>query len=262
MEITEVYELDVNETLDDVATRYGMSREDLLFANQHIENPNEVWIGETLNIPALPIPAADALAAVSALAAGTYDGIHPAPGTISTNRAALIFPPLTNSPGNRSAAIYNQIINQFAVGHNPRYLPSGGATYCNIFLWDVTRAMGAEMPHWIKSNGDIALPFSAGAHELTINAGVVWLQNYGVPQHGWQLTDKAGAQNAANAGKPAVVVWKNPTGGHGHTAIVRPGVIDPNTGPTTAQAGARNFNEGHLTNGFGTITGYKFYIHA
>jgi len=50
----------------------------------------------------------------------------------------------------------------------------------------------------------------------------------------------------------AVALWKNPTHGHGHTAIVRPGTLTAR-GPATAQAGSTNFNDGHLTDGFGNL---------
>ena len=72
----------------------------------------------------------------------------PQPGTTGTNRAVPTTPPVQSDASNRSVAIYNNVINQFAVGVNPRYQPSTNATYCNIFAWDVTRAMNAEIPHW------------------------------------------------------------------------------------------------------------------
>lgn len=41
--------------------------------------------------------------------------------------------------------------------------------------------------------------------------------------------------------------------GHGHVAVVRPGSVNAG-GPAIAQAGRHNFNEGHVTNGFGQLT--------
>jgi hypothetical protein len=84
---------------------------------------------------------------------------------------------------------------------------------------------------------------------------------YGVARHGFALATAPQAQDAANRGEVAVVMWKNPTSGHhGHTAIVRPGTIT-NRGPATAQAGSTNFNHGHMKDGFGSITGFKYVIH-
>ena len=58
----------------------------------------------------------------------------------------------------QASLLYNNVINQFAVQYNPRY----GEVYvdgvlkktnCNIFVWDVTSAMGALIPHWVDANG-------------------------------------------------------------------------------------------------------------
>jgi hypothetical protein len=157
--------------------------------------------------------------------------------------------------------MYSQLINQFAVGDNPRFLAGAGKTYCNIFVWDVTRAMGAEIPHWIDAAGSIAAPGAPDSFEININAGVTWMKNHGVSGHGWESATPEQAQAAANQGKIAVVMWKNETGGHGHTAIVRPGTLDSN-GPATAQAGRHNFNLGHVRLGFGGNGPLKFYVHA
>ena len=78
------------------------------------------------------------------------------------------------------------------------------------------------------------------------------MRRFGTTQEGWQACSDQDAQTHANAGRPAAAMWKNPTGGHGHTAIVRPGTLSAD-GPTTAQAGAVNFNVGHAANGFGSI---------
>ena len=242
MPVAQTYQLKPGDTLSAVAKKYDLTLELLLTANQQITNPDAVQVGQLIKIPT-KTPLA---------AGGTYDGITPAAGTISTNRAGLIFPPLTNAAESRNADDYEQLINQFAVGYNPRYLPGGGNTYCNIFVWDVTRAMDCPIPHWITKDGAIAEPFAATAYEININGGVNWMQAYGVPDHGWKKLDAATAQEYANAGKAAAALWQNPTGGHGHTAIVRPGALTAK-GPATAQAGSINFNSGHLQDGFGNL---------
>ena len=255
MSLAKTYALQPGDTAERVAHKHKLTLQELLAENQQVSNPAALMIGQVLNIPTKPRAAATAaalLAGPQLRAAGQYDGIHPAPGTISTHRASLIFPPLVNTAASRSAAVLEQVINQFAVGHNPRFLPGGGFTYCNIFVWDVTRALDCPIPHWITAAGAIAAPFAPGAFEININGGYDWMAKYGVAAHGWRRIDAATAQQYANAGKIAVALWKNPSGGHGHTAMVRPGTLTAR-GPATAQAGSTNFNEGHLADGFGSL---------
>ncbi|GAB3776617.1 WXG100 family type VII secretion target [Spirosoma horti] len=256
-QISSVHIVLAGETLSQIAKKHKVSLDDLLEANQQIQNPNLIKIGQPINIPSLVAQANTQSPAGPPI---LFDGIHPAPGTTVANQAKYSTPPLTNTELNRAPASYDQVINQFAVGNNPRHLKFQGNTFCNIFLWDVTRAMGAEIPHWVSAKDEIAIPFSEGAREITINAGVDWLQKHG-PSHGWQLTTDKGAQDNANLGKPAVVVWKNPIiGGHGHTAVIRPGSLTVK-GPIIAQAGGINFNMGHLKDGFGTKSSVKYYRH-
>jgi LysM domain len=255
--ISGTHEVQAGETLSGIASQFNISLQELLAANPQISNPNLIMIGAIINIPSTEPAPPPSPAPGNAVA---FDGEHPAPGTISTNRAALIFPPITNTPGNRQRNIYDQIINQFAVAHNPRYISTGGDTFCNIFSWDVTRAMGLEVqiPHWINASGEIRNPFTAGANEVNVNGTVSWIEHFG-PAHGWTPTNAQGAQDAANEGRPAVAMRRNPAG-HGHIAIVRPGSIN-SRGPATAQAGRHNFNMGHLRDGFGDLPNIKFFMH-
>lgn len=256
MSLSKIYTFQPGDTVEKVAHRYKLTLEQLLMANQQVDNTHALLIGQPLNIPTPAAAATTAALLASSRLEATgvvhYDGIHPAPGTISTNRASLIFPPLTNTAVNRSAAALEQVINQLAVGYNPRYLPGGGFTYCNIFVWDVTRALDCPIPHWITAAGVITEPAAPGAFEININGGCDWMANYGVASHNWSKIDATAAQQYANQGKVAVALWKNPTHGHGHTAIVRPGTLTAR-GPATAQAGSTNFNDGHLTDGFGNL---------
>lgn len=256
MSLAKTYVLQPGDTIERVAHKHKLTLEELLADNQQVFDATHLLVGQILNIPTRPT----ADATVARMQAGPqlgavgvhYDGIHPAPGTISTNRASLIYPPLVNAATNRSAAVLEQVISQFAVGHNPRFLPGGGYTYCNIFVWDVTRALACPVPHWITASGAIAAPFASGAYEVNINGGCDWMAKYGIRDHGWRRIDAATAQQYANAGQVAVALWKNPSGGHGHTAMVRPGALTAR-GPATAQAGSTNFNDGHLADGFGNL---------
>ncbi len=185
-----------------------------------------------------------------------YDGTRPAPGTTNTNAARPIDAPLKGDPNHRTAETYNNVINQFAVAHNPRYAirdSSGDGikdTFCNIFVWDVTRAMGAEIPHWVdRRTGQPTTVYNySQSRELDANATMDWLRQHGA-QHGWRRVSAEEAQRLANEGHPTMVGWKNPSG-IGHVAIVRPGNINER-GPAIAQAGSTNVNYAHVRDTFG-----------
>ncbi len=190
-------------------------------------------------------------------------GNKPATGTTTTNAAKPVNAPLHGAPGQRDAATYDQVIDQFGVETNPRYTPrdSDGNgtrdTFCNIFMWDVTSAMGAEIPHWVDAQNNPAKP-GHGNRELNANAAVGWLSSYG-SKHGWREVSQDTAQAQANKGHPTVVVWKN-TGGIGHVAVVRPGQVT-DKGATIAQAGASNYNVTHVRSTFPKSATLKFWTH-
>ncbi len=153
--------------------------------------------------------------------------------------------PQQNSQGQRSAATYSDVIDQFDVANNPRYAQRDGNTYCNIFAWDVTRAMGAEIPHYWQGR------------ELDANGVADWLRDEG-NNYGWHAVSEEEAQDMANQGKPVVVSWKN-DGGIGHIGVVRPGEINEN-GPALAQAGSTNTNNAHVRDTFGSVDAI-YYAH-
>jgi hypothetical protein len=157
--------------------------------------------------------------------------------------------PVKSTSADRRAELYETVIDQFAVEKNPRYLRNQQGreeTYCNIFVWDVTRAMGAEIPHWVDQNSD-PLRFGEGV-ELEVNEVILWLQTRGQTL-GWVIVPPERAQELANQGYPVVATWLNP-GGIGHIAVVRPGQYSSSLGPAIAQAGRTNFNRGTVAEGF------------
>ena len=98
------------------------------------------------------------------------DGTVPASGTTVKNQASHTTPPIQSNETNRSVALYNNVINQFAVQYNPRYTQvyvngTLTKTYCNIFVWDVT-ALCAPIPHWVDAKGLPAADYQVGAHEI------------------------------------------------------------------------------------------------
>jgi hypothetical protein len=168
-------------------------------------------------------------------------------------------------PEDWQTATYNKIIDQFQVATENRYLPKNNLTYCNIFVWDVTSAMGREIPHWV--NKDSGEPVAYGSsqfnqlykqgkvQELNANMTFEWLAKHG-GQYGWKQVTGEEAQAAANQGIPAVAVWKNPNASaSGHIAVVRPFDAGKPTGKNgiyIAQAGASNFAYNDIGMGFGS----------
>src|SRR6185436_7817031 len=116
-QLADTYEVKPGDTLSKIAAAFGMGLEALLAANKQITNRDLINIGQKINIPgtsAAPVTTAEPTTA-EPTHGQQYDGRHPAPGTTSTSRAHYSHPPLTNSPGQRDAAVYSQLINQFAV---------------------------------------------------------------------------------------------------------------------------------------------------
>ena len=160
--------------------------------------------------------------------------------------------PVTNPHGKRSPHVLRAVVAQFDVLHNPRYRRTSSATWCNIFSWDVTRALCAEIPHWII---DPTLP--AGRRELTANGTLDWLELIG-PDAGWREFDARDAAEAGKDGHPTVAIWRNPTGRSGHIAVLLPGHGDE---IRIAQAGARNLYDAPLRDGFGAVQPIRFFSH-
>lgn len=172
-----------------------------------------------------------------------------------------VTPVIASGPMDRSAGLLERVIRQFRFGVNPRYAVGQqglGETYCNIAVWDVTRALGCELPHWVDSQGDPTGP--GRGSELDANALILWVRNRG-PGRGWRkLQTAAEALERANKGYPTVALWLNP-GGIGHVAMVRPGTMHPTKGVPIAQAGAVNGDDLYLVDGFGNRGPIEFWTH-
>jgi hypothetical protein len=157
-------------------------------------------------------------------------------------------PAITNDVGSRSPQAYRAVINQFNVETAERYRPfRNGSTYCNIFVWDVTSAMGAEIPHYTDPiTGEPRFyPDIRGARSMGAIATCEWLERHG-PTYGWQEVDAETAQRHANQGKPAITS----AGSLGHVQIICPsrdGGFDPIRGVTIAQAGRIVTNYTHIS---------------
>jgi len=181
------------------------------------------------------------------------------------NVAAPVLAPITSEPGERSPQSYDQVIDQFHVDDNHRYrqrdFNGDGTTdtFCNIYVSDVTRAMGAEVPHWVLADGSPTQGYPGD--ELTANATAQWLEEHG-PTYGWREVSPEEAQDLANGGRPVVAAY-DAKGATGHVAMVRPGKYDNATGPAISQAGAENLQRTTARDGFGAnrLSSIRYYAH-
>lgn len=193
----------------------------------------------------------------------------------STNEALTPFsaskpanPTITSQEGARSPELYRSVIDQFQVETNPRYAVNkkgNNDTYCNIFLWDVTSAMGAEIPHYVDPVTLEARSYTdKGAKELNANGIYDWLGKKGA-DYGWVQVTPEQAQQYANQGFPVVTAWKNPQG-HGHVQVVCPsndGRYDPSRGVTIAQAGRTLTSYKPITDVYNeSLKNVVYYAHA
>ncbi len=206
----------------------------------------------------------------------TASAAYGAPATTGTNEAMTpvaaskpCTPAITSVPGRRSAALYRQVIDQFDVENNKRYevnKKGRGDTYCNIFMWDVTSAMGAEIPHYIdaETGAPRTYPDVQGARQMSANSIYNWLHQHG-GQYGWVEVTPEQAQALANAGSPVVTAWKN-TSGHGHVQVVCPskdGVYDEKRGVTVAQAGRKLSSYTPITSIYNkSLSKVSYFAHA
>lgn len=157
--------------------------------------------------------------------------------------------PLQNRPGERSPSALRRVLEQFEVRTNPRYAPTATSTYCNIYVWDCTRALYAEIPHWVED---------PKRRELNVNATMKWLEEHG-KAHGWHEVDETVAVAHADIGGPAVAIWRNPNPRRsGHIAMLLP---SRGRGVRIAQAGRRNLFDVTLPMGFGRVEPIRFFAH-
>jgi len=140
-----------------------------------------------------------------------------------------------------------QVITQWGVETNLRYASNRNSVKDYVFVWDVSRAMNAEIPHW--SNPTDGSPIEVGkGKENNANGLCDWLVQWGT-RFGWCPCSLAEACLSAQAGKCAVASWRDPRGGPGHVAVFTPTTL----GPRIAQAGTRNFVDLPLALGFGQL---------
>lgn len=184
----------------------------------------------------------------------------PVPETSETGEAVLPLewwkpttPAVVNTQTDRNAFNYRAVIDQFNVENAKRYEPfREGHTYCNVYVWDVTRAMGAEIPYYADpaDGSPMQYPDIKGANYQGAKAMDNWLKTRG-ENFGWRQVTAEEAQMYANQGRPTVASGGNT----GHISMVCPsqdGSFDPVRGVTVAQAGRIVTNYTHISGIWGS----------
>lgn len=234
----QIYEVVKGDTLWAIAKRYGTTVDALVEAN-NIPNRDLIYPGQEIIIPG------DA--------------------TVQQPTVKDPAPPSNIGDAPRTSQDLANRINSYNVESNPRYVkgrdgnPNTNDTYCNLFVHDVAKGMGAEIPLYVTDGqGTITKWLGATYMKDWLDGKLSVPGSYSQgPESGWMKVDHATAAAAANEGHVAVAA------GHGHMAMVRPGTpAGAGKGDVMiAQAGARNFNNGSLSNGWGQWTNEaEFYI--
>ena len=130
--------------------------------------------------------------------------------------------PRHNAESERSPQALVASIAQFHVEVAKRYKPErdkdgdNPRTFCNVFVSDVTRALNAEIPHWVDGAGE---PSEVGhGFEQTANRINTWLWQHG-QRFGWHDCTAEQARTVAAKGHPVVASWAN-FHGPGHVVVV------------------------------------------
>lgn len=109
-----------------------------------------------------------------------------------------------------------------------RYLPAGGATYCNVYAADFCALAGVYLPRvwWTNPKQDVvpeAVVYGVNVREMRANDLFDWFHQWGA-RFGWREELRAaGLQKCADDGGVGVIVAKNKkASASGHISIVVP----------------------------------------
>jgi hypothetical protein len=179
-----------------------------------------------------------------------FSGETPAAGLDAQDTWKAVQPPVQSREGRRSGRLYQLVIDQFAVGANPRYERSGAGPLGqrgHVFAWDVGRAMNVEIPYF------------QGMRELSVAHVIDWLRNE-APLKGWRRTrDDDEALAAANQGQLVLAVPRDLR--VRQIAVVRPGELGADGKPQLAAAGATRGNRLTVVEALGVVQA-EYYLHA
>jgi hypothetical protein len=208
---------------------------------------NRASYDQLLGVPPSPSADDDDDDDESTVISKQFDGSKPAPELTSKDIWRALNPPMQSREGKRSCDAYEQVINQFAVGSNPRYEPDApDKPRAHIFVWDVTKAMNAEIPHFV------------GPKEMSLGQTVDWVRMEG-PMRGWRKVSLIEALEQAQQGFPVVAVPKDPR--TKMIAMVRPAPPGPNGQPRFATAGKARANDLGLLEALGVFAA-EYFAHA
>jgi hypothetical protein len=187
--------------------------------------------------------------------------------------------PLPGDTSYHSAELYLKVIKQFQVHTNPRYdarpkfnrkgqqIGNRNATFCTLFVADVTMAMGTPIPYGFRRGSKRTKNTEYGEPRKKIDSGwdyfdtdpslyedpqsseeygaeymIAWCASPTGKKYGWVRVDAAEAQKQADLGFTTVAGGP----GMGHIAMIRPSLVDangvkqpfdPKKGPAVAEAG-------------------------
>ena len=179
----------------------------------------------------------------------------------STQRYKDVTPHFINT-GLRNAQNYNKIIDQFNVETNKRYKISGKSTWCNIYAWDVMRAMNVPFSHWVYKGTPLTFNEARklkGVDECNVSKHLSWLNTYGT-KYNWRKISASEAQKRANKGYPTLVLDSKGT----HIAVVRPETSTwkyKSNNPIISQAGKYNVKYGYAKKYFGSDKTLVYWTH-
>lgn len=126
-----------------------------------------------------------------------YDGVTAPSQLTGRDVWKAVQAPVQSREGRRSVEVYEQVIKQFAVATNPRYDPDApGKPRGHIFVWDISRAMNCEIPHFV------------GAKELSLAQTCDWLRHEG-PMRGWRKIEEEQTFEGANEGYLVIAIPKD-----------------------------------------------------
>jgi hypothetical protein len=183
--------------------------------------------------------------------------------------------PSTHSSG-RAAGIL-RVIDWLDVGkpQHKRWQPGGGATFCNIYVYDTCRLAGGYLPRvwWtptalqmLNAGQPVAVKYGETVTELAANYIFEWLKQHG-PEFGWKrLFSPDDLQTDVNAGRLGIIcAQRTNMNSPGHIQMVAPEhgnrkakrVGAKVTQPLQSNAGSTNFTYGHLGSNWWQGTSFK-----
>lgn len=116
--------------------------------------------------------------------------------------------PAQSRAGKRSKDLLLNVVNQFGMMVNKRYDEDApGKIRGHILVWDVSRAMDCEIPHFV------------GAKELTLAQTCDWVRHEG-PMRGWKRITDSDIYGAAESGHLVIALPRDTR--TKHIAIVLP----------------------------------------